>query len=392
MPRSGSALKPRAHTFPDEGLFWYARLVTATSAGNMFATTSDSAPGAGQRLASIQALRALAATSVVVFHTVMSLSPAWPPSVLAGAYVWGKAGVDLFFVISGFIMVTTTASNRGVGQFLRARIARIVPLYWVLTLAMAAMVAFGASTTATFSPAHLAASLAFYPWLTATSVNPVLYVGWTLNYEAFFYAVFALAMLAPRTWLMPILAAAFSLLALGSLAHPTTLQAQFYTDPITLEFVMGAAVGAVFRQGRTPSARTGALLLVAGLAAIAATAPLNVVPEWRVVLWGLPSTAIVAGAVAMERAGAWPRLGPAVLVGDASYAIYLSHAMMLPVLVRLAPHLVGRVPGDVLRLAMVGACLAGGVAIWRFVERPLSSQARALLKRLAPSREQASTS
>jgi exopolysaccharide production protein ExoZ len=118
---------------------------------------------------------------------------------------WGASGVDIFFVISGFVMAHTTRDSTDAVTFFRKRIARIVPLYWIALLWTA--------RHALPSPdADLLKDFFFVPhWSTEfpNSVNPILRQGFTLNYEMFFYALFALAMIFGRKRVVVLLCALF---------------------------------------------------------------------------------------------------------------------------------------------------------------------------------------
>ena len=139
-------------------------------------------------LVSIQALRVIAAFMVLAFHVSLEVAKLTPAAVLTP----GSAGVDLFFVISGFVMLYSSERLFGrpwaSAQFFKRRLVRIVPLYWLATTALVLLVAPFAGTKAVI------ASLLFWPYPAGGA--PLLNVGWTLNIEMFFYLVFAAALLA----------------------------------------------------------------------------------------------------------------------------------------------------------------------------------------------------
>ncbi len=159
---------------------------------------------------------------------------------------FGTVGVDLFFVISGFIMWTTTeTSRRGPVRFWLARIVRIVPLYWIFTTlyVAAALITPESFYVVHLEAAHIVKSYLFVP---ATHPNlgliaPVYTLGWTLNYEMFFYLLFGFCLFVPSPRLrFALLASAFLLLVAGGLlAQPQGAIARTYTDPIMLEFLAG---------------------------------------------------------------------------------------------------------------------------------------------------------
>ena len=150
-------------------------------------------------LFNIQALRAVAALLVVFVHIDRLAELA---GFRSGTTAFGNTGVDLFFVISGFIMVVTvTERPQSPSQFFRHRVARIVPLYWLVTLAVftLALVAPVLLQSTKANPAELLKSLAFIPYPRSDGqMHPLVFVGWTLNYEMMFYALFAVGMLFAR--------------------------------------------------------------------------------------------------------------------------------------------------------------------------------------------------
>src|SRR5579871_1253566 len=146
-----------------------------------------------EEVRSIQYLRGIAALMVVVHHALDQFS-GFKQLIPTDT---GAAGIDIFFVISGFVMTYTTQIQKvSGGQFLVRRAARIVPLYWIVTMFTAALLFFGSAMVrhSTFNFAHLVASLFFWPMRNpgdAGTISPILKLGWTLNYEMFFYLIFA---------------------------------------------------------------------------------------------------------------------------------------------------------------------------------------------------------
>src|SRR3954470_7528305 len=204
----------------------------------------------------IQILRFFAALAVVAFHA-LGLAPKGfelPESAASLALSYGGRGVDLFFVISGFIIFYT---SRGAAltpaDFLRRRIERIAPLYFFVILAftllaLALPAVFG--TPGWYTPRHILKSLAFISF--TDGEPPVVAVGWSLEYEMYFYLVAALLMAVTRqAWRNVVIV--FSALALaGQLPAVSTALGNyaFFTDPMVLEFVLGVIVGQLFVDGR----------------------------------------------------------------------------------------------------------------------------------------------
>ena len=283
-------------------------------------TAPDAGPGRGGVLWSVQYLRALAAIGVIAFHALSGTGHDFP---------FGAVGIHLFFTISGFLMWTTTCRRPpDVARFLRGRLARIVPLYWLataVTLALSAQFP-GFFYQASLDPPHVVKSLLFIPQIGVDGgLFPVLYQGWTLQYEMFFYALFALALTQPlrrRTW---VLAGILGPLAVAGivLPHPANPALATYSDPICLEFLLGALAGKLCAE-RTIPAPVGALLLVGGVAALWLVYPALGAIRWLAWLAvGGSACAILAGAVALERARHVRQWRWLRFAGEASYAMYL---------------------------------------------------------------------
>lgn len=285
----------------------------------------------------IQALRAVAALLVVLYHAFDMWGERVDASAPGVGWNNGAAGVDIFFVISGFVMVVS--SRRLVGQpgawltFLRHRIVRIVPLYWLLTTAkiVAVLLLPGLVMRTSLDPAFVAGSYLFLPVVdSAGHFRPVIPVGWTLTYEFLFYLFFAAA-LAMRADVLRVVVPGLGLIAVLALVRTEAWPdwtILFHT--IVIEFVFGVVLGQWTLRGfRLPPPVAMALVAVGFVVIL--SLPLG--PEnMRVLTWGTPAFAVVAGAVSLEPlvARALPRW--LLALGDASYSIYLSHGFVLPAL------------------------------------------------------------
>jgi peptidoglycan/LPS O-acetylase OafA/YrhL len=289
----------------------------------------------------IQALRAAAALLVVLFHAFETWGERVDPTAPGVNWSNGAAGVDIFFVISGFVMVISSrrfADRRGAWTiFLRHRILRIVPLYWLLTtVKVIAVVVLGDVVLRTILDfSFVAGSYLFLPVTdSAGHFRPVLPVGWTLTYEFLFYLLFAAA-LAMRVDALRIIVPGLGLFAIMALMRTESWPGwTVLFDTIVLEFVSGVMLARWTLQGfRLPAVIAGALL-IGGFASIL-TLPMGS-ENLRVFSWGLPAFAIVAGAVSLEPV--LERILPSwiLMLGDASYSIYLSHGFILPMLGILA--------------------------------------------------------
>ncbi|MGJ4998249.1 acyltransferase family protein [Bradyrhizobium sp. HKCCYLS3077] len=275
------------------------------------------------KLESIQVLRAVAATMVVLFHTK--------------TYAQGYAGVDIFFVISGFIMGTVGTQETPAG-FFRQRLIRIAPLYWTMTLIMCGLSLIPHFfRNFTFDAESLIKSILFIPYIDQTGhVWPLVIAGWTLNYEMFFYLVFTLGLMLgrPRLFSSSLM---LLLIVAGFVIAKDGAFARTYTDPILLEFVAGMALSALGPRGGD---RLGFLQLIIGAGAFVVIGTMGLDPGDgvpRLIFLGLPSLLLVSGALAVERAGHWPRLPLAIILGDASYSLYLTHGFVVSAAEKFSP-------------------------------------------------------
>lgn len=323
----------------------------------------------------VQLLRFVAAFGVLVSHAADLLIPHDTDHRWFWSVPW-TAGVDLFFVISGFVMLYLAHDafgHRGTpGNFLLRRLMRIVPPYWFFTtLTVIATVAMGGRLKGTtIDLTQIVTSYTFLPWPRADGrINPILAQGWTLNHEMFFYLAFAAALFARRGFAL--LCTGLILLAVvhGSIP-PSLVAVEFWTRPIILEFLAGMLLARLYLAGFRMSAAAATL----GLAIAITVFMLTSSHAWgdfaRAVHLGIPA-AIVAASVILLPEPTDP--GPVRRFlkhgGDASYTLYLSHYMIVNVV-----GLVWRRLG--IGLPWLGVALGIGMSIgvallfFRAVERP----------------------
>lgn len=280
--------------------------------------------------------------------------------------------MDIFFVISGFVMTISSKSLMeipgGMWTFITRRFERIVPLYWLATTLKIALLLLAPSLAihALGSAWFVASSYLFLSVFNHSSQDPVLPVGWTLNYEMLFYVIFAV-IIGMKWRLVPVLTVVLgSLSALAVFAHLRGIEFHGY-DPIVLEFLAGVIL-AKLTVNLNP-------LLCATIAfsgfAVLLYSPQGDVSIGRVLIWGLPAVAIVAGAIGLERRIRVPKW--VVEIGDASYAIYITHGFVLPVVGLILAHL--RIGQEFITLAVVTSGIMGstilGIVVHRFVDQPM---------------------
>jgi exopolysaccharide production protein ExoZ len=334
-------------------------------------------------LVSIQALRAIAALLVFWGHAInavhLKIEADFP-------HLYGPFGVDLFFVISGFVMVYS--SERLFGQpgapitFFVRRLARIVPLYWLATTVLVWFVVPYASTKAVLG------SLFFAPHI--PSEAPLLFVGWTLIFEMFFYAVFAIALLGKRRFAVvagvTIFLISFSVLLAPDSAGPSTQPPPasgiaYLADPIIIEFVFGMMIALVYRAGGRLSMWATMSLIIVGIIWLAVTSPSLPRPYSA----GVAAALIVAGMSLSSKPS--PRYSPfvrsVVFLGDISYSLYCTHLLTFGLVAWTVTNLAIS-PLDhawAYMAAMLTAGLVVAAATYLTFEKPTTNFLKKLIKR-----------
>ena len=353
-------------------------------------------------LINIQFLRFAAAMLVVIYHAAAHMGDAGSPplGLFAIGEAVGFAGVDVFFVISGFIMWHTTSDAAGPAEaslFIRRRVARIYSGYWPFFLLAIPLFAWAYPPHLESSDLPRSAFLWPTPWL-------LVAVAWTLVFEMYFYLLFTLLVLAPPARRLAILLGAFAVLAAWT-AHaflvrgayePGSLEfisiSEYYMlSPYMGEFFAGSLAAWWLKHRPTGLAWTW---LVAGCAMFGvagwvnttvygSTIEMGYTVMQRVLWFGPASLMIVVGLVRLEHAGRVAPLRFSLLAGGASYAIYLSHTLILTATQKLGFNAMLRgEPGWVLQLAFTAlsiVILAYSIAHYRTLERWLHHRFRALL-------------
>lgn len=349
------------------------------------------ATGDGQpRIVSVQMLRFVAAFAVLAFHAEIFAYYLGQfrgvnlerPGFLAA----GGAGVDLFFAISGFVMVVSmqpvfgrTGARR---HFLVRRIVRIVPLYWAATLGL---VAWRMRFAVPPDLASTLSALAFIPHPLETAhgrMVPPIEAGWTLNFEMLFYALFAGCLASGVRSTVLRVGAALALGVLAGALLPLPQPLAFWTDPMVLEFAGGMALALVYNAGtRLP---VPVRLAMAG-AALALILPdhaglLPDFPAWkRLLTWGVAGwlllAATVLGPFTLPAPGLW-RLG-----GDISYAVYIVHMPLMEVVQTVWRHFrwpYGPLGEAVFVTGTMAGSLVAGLVLHRWLEKPVGRWLRAV--------------
>jgi exopolysaccharide production protein ExoZ len=344
-----------------------------------------SGPERSHTVVPIQILRAVAALAVLVSHISLLLSSlgGWPAAL--PDFKFGEAGVDLFFVISGFVMVYASeplfARADGPPTFLAHRLIRIVPLYWLLTTFYLILSRVVPESPTDHTAGFIAASYAFVPAARPTGLmQPVMAQGWTLNYEMMFYAIFAVAVFAPRRRATVI--ASLVLIAMvvcGRLLAPLPAMLAFWSDPIVLEFVFGMAIGLAYREGAKLPQPLALVLIGVGFFAVLAGWQLSGA-DHRLVSWGIPTALIVAGSSLGHFSASQAAWRPLIALGNASYALYLVHAAPIRLIIVWARHAnvdISRTPWLYFGASFITA-IALAFAVHYLFERPVTAALRRL--------------
>ncbi|GGB41358.1 acyltransferase [Tistrella bauzanensis] len=347
---------------------------------------SHPAPAQRQRLISIQILRAVAASMVLVYHlfdifTTYGLSPArW--------FQIGASGVDIFFVISGFIVAHTAGDTDRAG-FLAKRLVRIIPIYWLLTLSIFAIgeAAPHLLNTTRTDLLGMIQSLLFIPFTReAGGIFPLIPVGWTLNYEMLFYLVFAACMTTStarsvlRVSVVLVALAIAGWVAAANGRYFDTAAIQFYTRGIVIEFIYGMVLCLIWRTAPGWLPRIWPLLPL-GMVLLATVSTMKGIRLPREIVYGLPALCIVAGTLALRVPdNRLSRIG--ATLGDASYAMYLVHAYVIHLATKslamaglTSP--LAAITGGIVTYAVVAMVSIG---LYRGIEAPLNRRLRRHLK------------
>ena len=328
------------------------------------------------RLHALQYLRAFAALAVVYSHAAMQVDGYSQYLDKAGSF-----GVDIFFVISGFIMIYIAKPDTRPVPFFVNRVRRVVPLYWFFTMLMALILILMPTVfkATTFEWSSFLMSLAFIPhWSVAQEgvVWPLVAPGWSLNFEMYFYLVFALSLFfAERYRVLFITLFIIIVFLIAQLLHTgESAMAQFYGKSMVFEFVFGMLLAVAWKRGFVLPASTASWLLLLGTCLLFLRLP---VP--RIFEFGVPSLLIVTACLFVRvKEYRW-----AVLLGDASYALYLSHIFTLGVLRKFLTPYLGTGPLSAYLFVIISliVCTLVSVVIHKYVDNWLLRHERFVLNK-----------
>jgi exopolysaccharide production protein ExoZ len=350
-----------------------------------------------KQLLSIQYLRGLAAMSVLVTHALQ-----WPLAEMNMVLLkTGRLGVDVFFVISGFIITTIGGDGQfNPRDFLVRRAGRIVPAYWAATLLIAVLALTLPSLFRTTipTPEGLLKSLLFIPSLNPKA--PLLLLGWSLNFEAFFYVLFAsLFFLSSEARTLVLLGLLAVLIGIGQFATSLDYVTTIYTSPSLLGFAFGTILAQAHRHGLLARFKPSLGSTIAVLGILLASFYMDdwgvgeqEIALWKHLLMSATALSIVLFALSHETAGKIGNIPLLKYLGDTSYSIYLFHLFAVGAVWAISKRFF-----DVHQMLPYLSCatlailvgLAAGVTCYYLVEK--RSQAIAL-KSLSPLRARAAQS
>lgn len=340
----------------------------------------------------IQALRGAAVLSVVLFHlTVIEMKYGGTETVLPNFINFGMFGVDLFFVISGFVMVVVTRgkfqSTEQAIRFLYHRASRIYPAYWVYTLLVLGVFWVNPSLVNSSQGNHVDIVASFL--LLPSEYLPLVNVGWTLIHELYFYLVLFLVLLIipERRFLNALVLWGVVVIFANISFEMKSPLFQLVFHPLTVEFILGCFIAIHFYRNKKQVLQTKLLPVVAFAGLVASICGYsvyqystgNLEPHgwWRILVFGAPAVLTVFCFINAERNG-FVIHSSLVSIGDASYSIYLSHIMTLSAVGRIWGAFSDNSVYDnyiMLPVLLVLAIIVGMIS-YRYVEMPLLAYSR----------------
>jgi exopolysaccharide production protein ExoZ len=322
-------------------------------------------------LDSLQLIRAIAII-LVVFHHAYNLIINYHNvnAPLLSVFEFGDLGVDLFFVLSGFIIFYVHQKDFNNKEQLKTyaykRIARIFPVYWIVTLIFLSFVLFDRSFL------QIITSLFLIP----TGEQPIVGVAWSLQHEMLFYILFAFAIwnkrvFLPAVYLWVLITIFVNVFLRIELSNPLVA---LVLSPLNLEFLLGCTAAYIYRKYMLTN--FGALALIGTLYILAAWV-IQIVTSLEfnhVLAWGIPATLLILGLVSLERNKDIKINKTLVYIGDASYSIYLLHVTCIliseKISIRLSFYEHELLINIVAVITAVGSIIIG-LLFYRFVEKPL---------------------
>lgn len=333
------------------------------------------------KITNIQGLRAIAVLLVLFSHLIRVEEKYSADQILPAFLLNGISGVDLFFVISGFIMVlTTTGTHSGLPNaslFLYKRASRIFPVYMFYTTLVLCVSIFKPSWVNSGAEYDLVSSYLLLP----SEFPPLLAVGWTLIHEMYFYYVFLILLLFSEKLLLPLLLLWAAIIFVSNMFFEASSPLiKLAVSPLTYEFIGGAMIALLYQRWKPNLSFYGASLAI-GLSFVVMfyigqiyTASEGEQPSEmaRVIIYGIPSLVILFFVTNIETKG---KVFPSwfTRIGDASYSTYLTHVLVLSVIGRGWSLLIIDSVWDnvVMIVILIGVCLVYGRLSYKYLEIPM---------------------
>lgn len=296
-------------------------------------------------------------------------------------------GVDVFFVISGFIIYLSTKEEKlSPYVWWRGRLIRIVPLYWLTLILALGLGLLNGVPSRNFS--EIISAFAFIPYTNSSTgdFTPFFVPGWTLNYEFYFYAIVAVTLLLPRQFRFITVAGVFGFaVSMRMFADPTSAIQVRMTSPLVFEFVGGMALAAV--RHKLPvnyvALLVGLTFFVCAVVFLYFVSSVMYRHGPRTIYGGVPALLVVGAVVAIE-----PQLRYRILrlfkaLGDSSYSLYLFHVLLLDAIGMIASHWSRSI---LCVVVLSSSCILGGWYMHKLVELPLLGYFRRKLQVSKPNR------
>lgn len=331
------------------------------------------------------------AVLLVLAHHIVLMEKKWGAGdkILDDIWAWGQSGVDLFFIISGFVMVSITRNKFqnicAARRYIYNRLSRIYPLYWFYSLILLGVYLLWPSL---INPS-LGGKINFFEsfFLLPQNTMPLLIVAWTLIYEMFFYMVFALLFLAPEKYLSKILitwGVCILILNVAWLQPEVSNVISGFTilsSPLCLEFIGGCLIARLIFNGFYEWSKVCLALGIMGLLLSVVYFNITLLNHLhRFYFCGLPYLAVIYGVIALEVSGSKRYLFFMQKIGDLSYSVYLSHSIVINAIGWLWASLFPSSHSIIWISLMVFGSLTAGFVSYRCIELPVTSY----LKRVSP--------
>lgn len=342
----------------------------------------------------IQLLRGVASMLVVLMHATININENYSQPLFGNIFTFGGAGVDIFFVLSGFIITYSTKKSlvltSNFTRFLKRRFVRIFPTYWIVITSLLIIQFVLPSFFTTHYSFDLTNLLSTYFLLPQHQM--VNGVSWTLTYELFFYFLFSIAFLVKKNETRIGLVAVYvGILLLFPIIYPdaekSTIWINLIAFPMNMEFFMGilAAVCIPKLNARiaVPFIVSGVFLFV--LAAAFSNAGNTILPNTynRVILFGIPSFFIITGLVKYETTKVVKMHSVLISLGEASYSLYLIHLPVIIGAIKLFGKLSLHTSNLVVHIFMIGVLTLvsiGSILFFKWIERPLIKKLNKVIK------------